>query len=63
MNILLIDDAKKGALNCLNYQLEKHRRLMALAGSIDEVSADEMLNVIKQSRWSRNSRKNQDMLK
>ena len=34
-------------------KMEKHSRLMALAGSFDEIMADEMLSDIKQSRRSK----------
>ena len=36
--------------NYANLKMEKHNRLMALAGSFDEETADDMLNDIKQSR-------------
>ena len=63
MKILSANNDKENAPNNLINQSQKHRRLMALAGSIDELSADKMLNEIKQSRCSRGSRKNQGMLK
>ena len=63
MKVLPTDNDKESALNSLINQSQKHRCLMALAGSIDELSADKMLNEIKQSRCSRGSRKNQGMLK
>ena len=63
MKILPTDNHKENAPNSLINQSQKHCRLMALAGSIDELGADKMLNEIKQSRRSRDSRKNQDMLK
>ena len=63
MKVLPTDNDKENAPNSLITQSQKHRRLMALAGSIDELSADKMLNEIKQTRRSRGSRKNQGMLK
>ena len=63
MKVLPTDNDKENALSSSINQSLKHRRLMALAGSIDELGADKMLNEIKQSRRSRDSRKNQDMLK
>lgn len=34
-------------------KMQKHNRLMALAGSYDEETADDMLNEIKQSRQNK----------
>ena len=47
MKVLPTDNDKENALSSSINQSLKHRRLMALAGSIDELSADKMLNEIE----------------
>lgn len=48
------DIVEQAIASYASLKMAKHKRLMALAGSFDDGTADDMLNMIKQSRRNKN---------